>query len=466
MERAVWFCRDGLLNYVLGRPSSEWYQERMSYSAQPTTSDGGFQTALRQLRLTASLVWHFWPQLAAIWLLGFIGNLLLNEIAAMIGRWNSLAGLSVLALVVLLKLVVIVALFETVRRGLPALNAASHRLKDQPDRPIEAKAPPGDFLSALALSLVPFFAFYTAWGFLGDTVRDYSRLSLSLFMAGESAGLLDVSGGKWLIVPVVIAWAVRRFAKAMHKRSHAPIWPILIVVCEANWAFIGLFVLSEWQDEIRAWFSHIPETIGTVISLLAPVMDATARQDVPLPPEFASPPIATQLVSLFFYALYPVVWLTLAALVYGYDIDSARAPGEGRLAGAVSRWKALPKSVRDFISHFISGTLKRYRALAEGIGLALNSGIGPVLVAIVAYRLLDWGSAWTWYGLTQLIGPHDLPLWQVIAQMISPFIGTPSDPGEGLLITPIKICLLAATLEIGFAQGREWRGRELRPGEA
>ncbi|WP_283193640.1 hypothetical protein [Rhizobium sp. AN80A] len=252
----------------------------------------------------------------------------------------------------------------------------------------------------------------------------------------------------------------------MHKRSQAPIWPILIVVCEANWAFIGLFVLSEWQDEIRAWFSHIPESIGTLVSLLSPVTDAIAQRDVPIPPEFASPPITAQLVSLFFYALYPVVWLTLAAVVYGYDIDSVRMPGEGRLARAVSRWEALPKSVRDFISHFIAGTVKRYRALAEGIGLALNSGIGSILVAIIGYRLLDWGSAWSWYWLTQLIGPHDLPLWQVIAQTISPFIGTPSDPGDGLLITPIKICLLAATLEIGFAQGREWRGRELRSAEA
>ncbi|WP_283193641.1 hypothetical protein [Rhizobium sp. AN80A] len=156
----------------------------MSYSAQATTLDGGFKTALHQLRLTASLVWRFWPQLAALWLLGFIGNLLLNEFAAMIGRWSSLAGLSVLALVVLLKLVVIMALFETVRRGLPALNAASHGLTDRLETTteVETPPPPGDFVSALALSLVPFFAFYTAWGFLADTVRDYSKLSLSLFL--------------------------------------------------------------------------------------------------------------------------------------------------------------------------------------------------------------------------------------------------------------------------------------------
>lgn len=432
----------------------------MSYSAQLSNPIGGVHSTFQQLRLTGALLRRFWPQLAALWLLGFIGNLLLNELAALIGRWNSLAGLSMLAVVVLLKLIVILALFETVRPGLPALDAASRAVTEQAHHDNRIETGTSNFISALALSLVPFFAFYAAWGFLGDTIRDYSRLSLSLFMAGESASLLDVSGGSWLIVPIAAAWAVRRFSKAMYKRSGSSVWPVLIVICEANWAFIGVFVISEWQDEIRAWFSHLPETIGGLLSFLAPITDATAQQAVAPPPEFASPPIGKVLTSLFFYALYPVVWLTLAALVYGYDIDSERAPGEGRISRAISRWQALPKSVRDFVSHFIAGTLKRYRALAEGIGLALNSGIVPVVVAILVYRLLDWGAAWIWYGLTQLIGPHELPLWQIIAQVISPFIGTPSDPGEGLLITPIKICLLAATLEIGFAQGRAWQGRQ------
>lgn len=432
----------------------------MSAYAVLTNWKRGIRLVLQQLRLTVQLLWRFWPQLAVLWLLGFIGNLVLNETAAFIGRWDPLAGVSMLAFVVLLKLIVIVALYETVRPGLPALDAASRMTLEQ--SVAEAQPTPSSFVSALALALVPFFAFYAAWGFLGDTVRDYSRLYLTLFLSGEGAGLLEVSGGAWLILPVVTAWIVRRFAKAMHKRSPDPIWPILIVVCEANWAFIGLFVLSEWQDEIRAWFSRLPETIGLFLGLLNPVTDAAAQQTVSPPPELSPPPFGARLMSLFFYALYPVVWLTLAALVYGYDIHGERAVGEGRLARAMSRWQTLPKSVRDFVSHFISGTLKRYRALAEGIGLALNSGIVPVLVAVLLYRLLDWGSAWAWYGLTQLIGPHELPLWQIIAQTISPFIGTPSDPGEGLLVTPIKVCLLAATLEVGFAQGREWRGLKNR----
>lgn len=80
-----------------------------------------------------------------------------------------------------------------------------------------------------------------------------------------------------------------------------------------------------------------------------------------------------------------------------------------------------------------------------------------MLSVILLYRLLDWSSAWAWYGISRLIGPHDLPLWQMIAQAISLVFGSPSAPGDGVLIMPIKICLLAAALEIGFAQGREWR---------
>ncbi|WP_145635047.1 hypothetical protein [Rhizobium sp. ERR 1071] len=407
--------------------------------------------------LTLRLLWRFWPQLMALWLLGLIGNSLLNELAVMIGRLNALAGLSTLALVVLLKLVIIVALFETVRPGLASLDAASRAAAASPETDTGDGAATPSFTSILALTLVPFFAYYAAWGFLGDTVREYSRLSLDLMPFGEDYNPLKFGSSAWLLVSVAIAWAVRRFAKFMHSRSKAPVWAVIIVVCEANWAFIGLFVISTWEDDIRSWVAKLPETIGHFFGFLNPVGDAAAATIFPPTAEDASLSFSRQMRALFLYALYPVVWLTLAALVYGYDINGERPLTEGRLARAVSRWRSLPKAIRDFISHFIAGTAKRYRALAEGVGLTLGSGLGLMLSVILLYRLLDWSSAWAWYGLSRLIGPHDLPLWQMIAQAISLVFGSPSAPGDGVLIMPIKICLLAAALEIGFAQGREWR---------
>lgn len=421
-----------------------------------STSAQFFAGLLRLPWLTLGLLKRFWPQLMVLWLLGIICNTLLTELAVMIGRLNALAGLSTLALVVLAKLVVIVAMFETVRPGLPALDAASRGSADGPApgaaKDVEAKG----FVAALTFTLVPFFAFYAAWGFLGDTVREYSKLSLDLMMFGEGTNLLDVSGGAWLFFSVAAAWGIRRLAKFMHKRSKAPVWPVVIVICEANWAFIGLFVLANWESEVRMWVGQLPARISAFFSLVDPIGDAAAARIFPPPPETDPAPFLDGVTGLFFYALYPLVWMTLAALIYGYDINGDRPVAGGRVAGAIARWQALPEAVRDFILHFIEGTMKRYRALAEGVGLAMSSGLGLALATIVLYRMLDWGSAWAWYGSTQIIGPHELPLWQIIAQAISLLLGSPSAPGDGALIMPIKVCLLAAALEVGFAQGRSW----------
>jgi hypothetical protein len=407
--------------------------------------------------LTFQLFWRFWPQLMALWALGLIGNSLINQFAVLIGHVSPLAGLSSLALIVLLKLVIIVALFQAVRPGLPSLDAASKMTSNASDGDNTAAGPGSKFTSILALTLVPFFVYYAAWGFLGDTIREYSQLSLDLMMFGEKVNSLKFDTGAWLIVSVAAAWLLRRFAKAMHKRSKSTVWPIIIVVCEANWAFIGLYVISDWENAIRAWFAHLPETLGQFFGMVDPIPGAAAAPVFPATAEQAPVSFVESAQSLFLYALYPVVWLTLAALVYGYDINGERPVVGGRLSRSISRWDALPKSVRDFVAHFVAGTAKRYRALAEGVGLALGSGIVLAIGAVVLFRLLGWASAWTWFYAAQSIGPHERSLWQLIFQGIALFLGDPSAPGDGVLTMPIRICLLAATLEIGFTQGREWR---------
>ncbi|MEZ2224612.1 hypothetical protein [Rhizobium sp. RCC_161_2] len=198
--------------------------------------------------MTLQLLWRFWPQLMVLWLIGRILDSVLLELAVQIGLVNALAGLSTLALVVLMKLVIIVAFFQTIRPGLPALNGASQVVAARPEEEVKSSS----FSSALALTLVPFFAYYAAWGFLGDTIRDYSKLSLDLMMFGEKIAPLEVRGGAWLVISVAIAWLVRLLAKRMHKRFKSAVWPIVIVICEANWAFIGLFVISNWQDDVCA----------------------------------------------------------------------------------------------------------------------------------------------------------------------------------------------------------------------
>ena len=57
----------------------------------------------------------------------------------------------------------------------------------------------------ITIALLPFFAYYAAWGFLGDTVRQYSRVTLDMAPFGESGNVLDVLDSRWLLLSVAVA---------------------------------------------------------------------------------------------------------------------------------------------------------------------------------------------------------------------------------------------------------------------
>lgn len=429
---------------------------------------------------TLRLWFRFLPQLLAIALLGVVARVLLLEAAVSLGFLNHLAGLIFLTIVVLVKLVVIVALFETLRPALPAMKYAATSGEEPSDT---AKATSQDEVPAasamtarqrltagttrvatiLSLALVPFFAYYTAWGFLGDTIRDYSRLALTRDPFGEHGMVLDVSGGLWLILSVALLWLVRRIAKALAKRSTSSLWNLLIVMCEAGWAFIGLYVISQWKGGLIGWFAthniadYLIDGWHDFLSLIGTAHAA----GTPVPVEQTPPGLKSTIVEIFFYGLLPVVWLTIAALIYRYDVhrmgDAELTAGSPRLERLLLRYRGVPKFLRDFLEHFTKGTAKRYWALASSVRLTFASGLMALLAMIVLYRAIDWASAWAWLGLARLIGPHSIAVWESIAGQIGLLLGSPSYPGDGILPMTLKICLLAAALERSFAAGRKWQ---------
>ncbi|MGN6303222.1 MAG: hypothetical protein ACTHNH_00285, partial [Mesorhizobium sp.] len=130
---------------------------------------------VRPLALTGRLLVACWPQLLLIGCLGMIARDLLLQGAVKVGLGFPLGGMVVLSFVVLAKLTVLVMMFVVLRPFLPALMAlrrsAAGKATDENRRePI---------LAITAAAVLPFFAYYAAWGFLGDTVREYSRMALA-----------------------------------------------------------------------------------------------------------------------------------------------------------------------------------------------------------------------------------------------------------------------------------------------
>jgi len=403
--------------------------------------------------LTFRLWGRFWPQLTALVLAGVLAHHLLLSLAVRTGFANHLAGLAVLTLVALAHLVVTVTMFQVLLPGLPALRAAQAAARGSAGA---EEAGSRRLLSTITIALLPFFAYYAAWGFLGDTVRQYSRLALDLDPFGEHGMILDALDSRWLLVSVAVSWVVRKLATRLRESTGRSIWQVVVVLCETNWILVGLYVISRWKDQAWNWIvnHHLWENLRGVLDMVAaPISTAWAAPMVPAESLSSTP--GTLLVGLFFYALLPVVWLVMAALVYGYDVrsDEELLRIHHRVERFGERYRAIPKFLRDFLAHFIGGYRSRYLPVANGIRLTLNAGVLLLVTLIVGYRLITWSSMWLWRGAGILIGPHDLETAQVVAHGLTLLFGSPfRDSSTGILIEPLRICFLAAILETAFAQ--------------
>jgi len=383
-----------------------------------------------------------------------IGDLLL-PLAVKAGFANALAGFVVLSLIVLTKLVTVVAMCLSLRPAMPSV-AALFPVKAGTDATDSAPKEPG-WLGVVAIAIIPFFAYYAAWGFLGDTVRDYSLLALDMAAFGQKLSLFDVPATLWLGIAVAFAFGVRRLAKLMQTRSSRPAWQFVIVLCDANWIFIGLYALTGWKNAVWSWIGA-----GGPLPYLIRVRDfflgliGKAQAATPVAVDLAPPSLESSAQGLFLYALLPLVWLLMAAVIYGFDMkDAAALSSHRRTAAALSRYGRLPKFLREFIDHFVAGYRSRYLPIANSVRLAFGAGLAVLIGFVLLYRVIGWVAAWGWIGLAHLIGPQELPAWQVLVSIIAFFLGGPSDIRGAILVDALRICLIAAVVEQAAAKRAE-----------
>jgi hypothetical protein len=400
---------------------------------------GGVVSALA---LTGRLWWRHWPQLVLLVLVRVLAGRFLINGAVEVGLHNRLLGLCALSVPVLLDLLVFVAMFHVLKPSLPLLGRPGGPL------PIQGRgeAPREAFLDGLTLVLVPFFAYYAAWGLLGETVRRYSLRALEQMDPFTRQGsILDVLGAPGLIAAVAVIWLVRRGLKALDARRHRAVWKLLITLCEATWLFIGLFVFNAWKGKavdwwhsraVYGWWDALVQWSGVRAALAASLARGLAAlRDVAL------------------YAALPLVWLAMTALVYGRELDRAQelATADSRLGRFAARYRRLPRSVHRSAEHVVEGYRKRFVPIFHSVRLVLAAGLPLLVLLAVGYRALGWLSLWAWIGLTQVIGPHSLEAWQVIGSALGLVLVGPLQTTPSLIVEPLRICLLAAVLETAVA---------------
>ncbi|WP_315928469.1 hypothetical protein [Mesorhizobium sp. SP-1A] len=417
------------------------------------------------IRLSANLLLRFGAPLSAIWMGGNLLNILLLRGAVEIGILSRFAGLVALAPVILLQLLVFAAMFITLRDGLWQLRSRRQSPETETTEP-EARDG-GFFTGALLAVLIPFYGYYAAWGFLSNTLRDYSKLFLDTqmsridFLHPEKSAptALEVQSSLWVGMAVLIIWVLRRAAKERHEKTGNRVWPLFVVACEATWVLLGLYLISGWQAQFVEWLSQLPspqELLRSLVLAAGAEVMSPAMRPVDWPPQFE---LWQWLTSLFWYAALPLIWFNLGAIIYGHDLNMMTSTTERITGRMLNRWTRLPKPITDFIGYFWGGTVKRWHAVVNGVLLAASAGAALTVSVIVLWRLADWLGRWAWIGATQLIGPQDPLVWRVAEHPLNMLFGFPGQPQDGLLVVVVQFCILAAGLELaGRAQQQSATG--------
>ena len=409
---------------------------------------------MRYLLRPLALWWRYFPQLAALYLLGLLGRRAAIELAAWVGCDNDLWASLIMPLAGLARLASFVAMFLVLRPAIPALSALPRRSSRQID--------------VFANIIVPFFAIYLAWKLFAEDWLAFESAALTYRIAESMASPEptelhpETLPGGTVTAVLIFAALIVRYVLARFK-DDLPGWiaPIRVYV-DALWVFVGLsFAASrsitlfvnpgQWisQRRIVAWFN---ETRAELFSHFQPLETAW---DVAM----------AVLRTVFGGATIPLLWLAVAGIIYGVSMPDWRgvarrlggeradkafdraAPTEKRLR---ARWSRIPSSLRDKTGDWARSKLGNFSTIADSARLILHGGILALSLYVLAYLGLAWldmtgafyrpevRAGYLFRGVASLFGPHPQAFWDAMRPTLVLI--------SNLLIEPLRVCLIASTV--------------------
>lgn len=413
-----------------------------------------------------ALWWRYFPQLVALYLLGWLGRKGAIELAAYVGWDNDVWASLIMPFAGLFRLGSYVAMFLVLRQAIPVLAALPRRSARSVD--------------VFANIIVPFFAIYLAWKLFAEDWLDFETAALNYRVdeavvnavaGGPASSLhpeqLPVSTATWVIIATAV---VARYVLSRFKES-LPGWVIAVrVYVDALWVFLVLsfaanqgvrFILNPtgWIGERRivVWANGLRADIFSYFTPLEVLWDAAVAV----------------LKTAFGGATIPLLWLAVAGIVYGVSMPgwreaARRVVGDradrvfdraeaGRKRFSERGWR-VNQTVSDKVFGWARGKLGDYSTIVDSARLILHGGVLAITLYIFGYLGLAWlDMAGAFYRpevslgylfrfIAWLLGPHPLTFWNGFADTI----GLVSH----MIIEPLRVCLIAATVAYCLEQVR------------
>ncbi len=409
-------------------------------------TDKGTSTAWEIPRLAAKLLWRHWPALLFWFFAMRVSYSLMMDAAIWLAETSVLLSYAAIAALIVAQLAGTIAMFLSLRPSLPMLEQARTTLRGPAQRP---------WIDALAVALLPFFAYYATWGLLEGIKRDFRLQYIFGIWYEQQEPLGDILSVKGVWIALIVAWAVRWIAKKRAAATGHARWLILSTACEAYWVYVGVAVIAKLIGSAKEWWH------GRAIYV------AVANWwENPLAFYQMLPAIKRVLVPAWDFlttaagaALLPLIWLAITAIVYGLDlrrgarIDAADA----RLRYLGRRYRNLPMLARKVADKASAGWNSKGVPVVNSLRLVLRAGLPALLMLCVCWQLLAFADAWAWRVAVNLIGPNDPAWWSVIGQPIGLLFNGPLSLRPALFTELMRVVLLAATFGVAISRLRPLR---------
>ncbi|MFK4761788.1 hypothetical protein ACI3KS_12705 [Microbacterium sp. ZW T5_45] len=366
------------------------------------------------LRTFGRVLATHWPALMAWYLAGEAAHRLLVQLAGTVGGLTTLGGLLILPLAVTARLVSYVAMYLTVRRTLRHAAGTD---------PIDRR----DFAHAVLVAILPFFAFYEAWGML-DADRDaFFVIASEIAFAdsgygsealGDRGGMIGV--GVLPVSVLVVALAVRIVLARFESRLTTGL-RALAVYAEVLWTFMLFTLVGQWWASVREWWS---ERSGA--EWLRDVGDGVAAN---LPPVAGIWEGASGVIGVIIAVLIvPAAWLTIVGVIYGttFEVDTR-----------LGRWSAT--ALRGPARTLARTLVVRLESLWAAAAVIWRGGpalFGSAALVYALWMLLDRAGT---RGVLQLIGGHESAFWEAYLPVILVAIAA--------VVEPLRVALFATAYD-------------------
>ncbi|GAA4612477.1 hypothetical protein GCM10023195_53530 [Actinoallomurus liliacearum] len=308
-----------------------------------------------------------------------------------------------LSVAVLASLVVTIGMMFTLGRGLSVIK--------DPDEP---------YVTAVGRTLFPFVLVYLGWNLYTTDLREVLRADAQRLVNNGDVmnvgNVLDVSIPVCLLVAAV-SWALRVLCERRYEEKHGRTMGVLTAFFEVNVALYTLYSIMQVVMAAKRWLAD--RAFWHAITHAVPV---------PIP---GPGPVKDALV-------LPLVWLAIAAIVYGLEMRDREAIRGTPLERLPDRLEGRRRRLAEVASRSLR---EKYVPIVHAFRLAHRAGAYVFAWFCLCYVAIEVLLDPVQRGVVALIGTdHTVRFWNLVL--------VPVEFGHRMVGEILRLALLAATFDL------------------